>query len=804
MLQLFGNVASPFIINVHRSPVTGLGKQTVALRAERFPFFKVLDRTIVDSSAFRYGGPLLDKPVYDSECVFVNAPVNDVAPWFRQDFWMNAVRLYSLTALKTVAADYKIKATGSVLENTTTFCIKFFEGMKHARGRIERVMELLVEHGFGVARNYLNALMVERIQLSIGIVRWDTQRRCFMERSLRVARDMIRNSTIALEARVCKTLLQLRARNEPEDRVQEFMARSYAQWQRRVSLLPGGRPPGGSEALVRNGPDGFSQGLEEVVRRSACRRYLAGLPDTLGYLSAELQQMEQAIFEAYMLDKREMQHMLERFRKHWSDVLDALTTLARDCINALSLFRGEHADVGDWMTRFLELVNQFTVLKRYVATDQKKLNPVAWRKMFLSIGKGNAARKTPSRNWANLVREELSKMPNALRAEFEGVVSLVMAYSKTPPHLEATSITEQYSGAAAQPEAPGAFMDLVRDLQVEPEHVAAENLMQLIQEPGFNANDAAALRSIVEKAREQAARRQETRNEIQGLENELDRIQQGLESNPAYQAQEAVRYARERRDLLEGQIAGLQRLQMQHTQLQNHDKIHEEINQLQAVLEELLQEVNLRERYAEKVQEDPAVMREREFEQRLIEGEIQNLKEIERRSEENARARMAVEQREREAQAGPSMTVPMMSRMGFPPTAEDMLPQDATKRKREVSDEDASRRKRFRTEALRTLIEDPPFIGGPTRISGRPLPFSRCEQLEMPYGGLPEVRYEVEPLEVRGKTAIDVVERLAEAVERWEGMGFRQKYEVPRGAVEALDDVAGSESVGLPMEREWV
>ena len=48
----------------------------------------------------------------------------------------------------------------------------------------------------------------------------------------------------------------------------------------------------------------------------------------------------------------------------------------------------------------------------------------------------------------------------------------------------------------------------------------------------------------------------------------------------------------------------------------------------------------------------------------------------------------------------------------------------------------------------------------------------------MPFGGLPEVKYEVEPLQVRCSAAIHVVERLANAVEKWGEMGVRQRYEV--------------------------
>lgn len=787
---------------------SGLSWQSVALRSERFPFYRCLDSGKEDQNQMRYGGPILDVPVYDSEALFTNNAVNAVVPYFQQNFWMNPVKVYGLKALKMHAAGHKMKATMAVFENKSSHCHQFYMGLQHVQHRIDGLIKILKMNEFLAAANYLNALIVERMRLPIGIMRWDTQATCFRARGERAARNLWKAHTIALETQVYNVYLKLRAKNSPEHKMRAFAAESYRRWERHVSHLPDGKPPKGSEALAGDGPDGFIQGLENVVKQFGCRRYLACIPDVSAYLSEEMQHLENAIFEVYMMKENETLHMLSRFRRSWFNNLDQLTTIVRSFVHHMSLFQGQHEDIGTWMTRFIEMARQYTILRQYLTADQKKLNPVTWRHMFLSIGKGNAARKTPSKNWANLVREQLCKMPGGVRAEFESVVNLVTAASGTQaPHTIAKTLREQYSGTTILPEAPGAFMDLVNDLEVRPENIAAETLMRLTQDPGFNPEDGQTLQTIVQHAREHAARRHETRREIQQLQAELNGFRHALlNDDAAHQAREALRHAQQRRADFERQIAGLQQLQLQHHQLQNYEDIHMELNVLQDVLAELLDEVNLRELHANKVPEDPAVAEERTWEQRLLEAEIENLRDTERRHEEQEAARIAEEQRKRNAQGDQGqLGLASMFRARFPPTLEeDMLPLDLTKRKRSDDDGPRAKRPRFRTEALKTLIDEPPFIGGPVRIAGRPLPFTRSGQLDMPHGGLPEVRYPIEPLAVRGDAAINVVERMADAAERWGEMGVRSRYELPRGAVEALAAVADSEQSGLPRKpQEW-
>lgn len=792
----------------------GLVWQSVALRSERFPFYRCLNSGGFDKNQGRYGGAILDFPVFDTESLYTNNSVHAVAPYFSQSFWMNPVKVYGLKALKMHAANHKIKATMALFENKSSNCSEFYIGLQHVRDRIEGLLTSLTANGFLVASNYLSALIVERIRTQIGIMRWETQDKCFQSRGKRAARNLWKAHTIALETRICNVLLKLKAKNSPQHVMEAFATESYIRWERYVCQLPGGKPPQGSEALAGDGEHGFIRELEGVVRQTNCRRYLACLPDVSAYLTEELQHMENAIFEAYMMEERDMQYMLSHFRQRWLNNFDYLTKIVRDFVVHMSLFREQNKDIDTWLTRFLEMSKHLTALRQYLTTDKKKEDPVAWRHMFLSIGKGSAARKTPSKNWANLVREQLCKMDGSIRAEFEAVVGILMAGSGTQaPHTLAKTFMEKYGGAgqhggtAASPEAPGDPMDLVYDQGGDEAVTAAQALMTLAQDPNFNPNDRQSLHDIAQMAHEQAGRRRETRQEIQELQAQLKLIRYEKQNEDAlHQAQEAVRHAQQERAKLERQIAGLHQLQHQHHQLHNYEGIHADLNVLQGMLVEMLDETNLRAMYASKILEDPAVAKKREWEQRLLETEIQNLRETERRYEEQATARIAQEQRARYAQEEPNQFgMETMCRARFPPTLEeDMLPQDLTKRKRTDDDRPRAKKPRFHTAALKTLIDDPPFIGGPVRVAGRPLPFTRSEQLEMPHGGLPEVRYPVEPLAVRGDAAINVVERVADAAERWGVVGLRSRYELPRGAVEALAAVADSEASGLPREpRRW-
>ncbi|MBE3043228.1 hypothetical protein IMZ48_11780 [Candidatus Bathyarchaeota archaeon] len=750
----------------------------------------------------------MDFPVYDSDYLSTNNSVNSMAPFFRQDFWTGPVKVYGLKALKMHTVSHKMKATMSSMENISSHCHIFYDGIENARKSIETHLEALEEHDLHVAVRYLKALIVERSRLHIGIVRWEAQEAQFKARSEREARNLRKAHTIALEAHLYRHHLKMKVDNSPGHKMREFAVDADRRWKNAVSRLPGGKPPKGSEALAGIGPDWFLQRLEIVVTSSGCRRYLASLPDVSAYMVDELQHLEQGIFEVYMMDESDMQHMLSRFRQRWFNNIDSLTRIARKFITDMSAFQGHHSDIGAWMTRFIEMSQRCTLLKQYLTTDQKKLNPVTWRQEFLTIGKGNAARKTPSKNWANLMREQLSNMPTIIRTEFEWIVGIVMTGTGSPaPHEVAQTMEEQYSGATTiPPEAPGLFDDLVNEVGEDEDQIAAEALLALSQTPGFNPNDGQALKAIVQHSRAHAGRRRQTQSDIQQLQGDLNVMRHTLlNDNEAYQAREAVFHAKERRAELERKIMGLQKLQMQHHHLHEYDNIHAEINVYLAMLEEMLDEVNLRELHSNRLLEDPAVRGAREFEQRLLQAEIENYRDTERRTQAQELARIAEEQRQRGSQVPNALGLLPKFRSRFPPTLEDdMVPLDLHKRKRGSDDGPAAKRPRFRAEALKTLIEDPPFIGGPVRIEGRPLPLDRSDQLEMPYGGLPEVRYPIEPLKVRGEAAVCVVERMADAVERWGEMGVRSRYEVPKGAVEALYAVASSERSGLPTEPgDW-
>ncbi|SPO01519.1 uncharacterized protein DNG_04192 [Cephalotrichum gorgonifer] len=768
------------------------------------------NRTIQDPTLFRYGQAILDHPVYDADDLFIAMPVGPVSAIFQEAFWENAVKVYGLNALRVDATSHKMKATMGISENRTSHRSKFYAGLEAFKGRIDSLLQQLTVSGYHVAFYYVSALMVERIRLPITILRWTNQWKTMEARAQRIARDLWTARAIAMEIHTYNVSTKMQTDNAPEANIEAFITDMYGRWTQAVTYLPGGRPPRGSEELVDNGPSKFVEGIKKIMDKESCHRYLACLPAIHGYLCQELQRMEHGIFDVYSMGEYDAHTILSRFRLPWLKWLHHLTTLARSCIGHMSvcqsqpLFQDQHAELGRWTTKFLELANQYTFLKGYLTSDQKRLNPVMWRRMFLTVGRGNAARKTPSKRWAGVLGHQISKLDMRLRAEFEEVVKIIMSYSnEAPPHTLEKMLRDQGSSYQLPPHAPGAFTDLLRDLDVEPQGIALDSVLELSRQQAFNPHDAGMLRNIAHQIGPLVQRRQETRARIHELEKQLGTIQTALHNHdPALRSQQAFQQAQERRAELENQIHGLQQLQLQHQYFHEKERVHQELNNVQAMLQEQLDEVNLREMRMNELQENPAVVEAREERDRNLQAQIERLQETERAHDEQVQRSIL-----QESGAGAQ---PTDARWSVPPPAHlGMLPENRSKRAREEEaygqGAPAPKRRRLRTEVLQSLIDRPPFLGGPTGVAGGPRPLNRSVQLRTPHGGPAEVRYEVAPLEVQGRSHIEVVESMVNAVERWEEMGARQHYEVPRGAVGALAAVAGSTLAGLPTrpEGEW-
>lgn len=764
-------------VNNHREDINCLGFQSIALRSERFPFFRVHDKTKPDPNASRYCGPILDEPTYHVDELFANVPVRGVAPYFQESFWANGVGAYGLKALRMHAAKQEVKVTMSLLENRIGQYSRFYDGLEKVKGLVNGVCNRIKTGGYAVALNYLNALVVERLRFPMAIFRWEGQGALFRARTDRAARDLWTTRTLALERRTLKGFLEMRAEKTPGGMLSGFVAESYARWERYVSYLPYKRPPRGSETLEGKGPVRFIEALGEVVVRDGCKRYLASLPDAYAFLVEELQHLEHAIFDAYMLDAPETEHLLERFGETWSSHVDGLITTARAFASDIGHFSGEHHDLPHWAALLYQLGNQLASMKQYLIFEPDMTNPVTMRHLFLSIGRGNGARRTPSARWAIIVGEQVAKMPMDLKVQFEQVVQIVTQHTRElPPHKTVRRLRDMGSENPLPPGARGAFADLVRELEEDPDVVSMEGLLQLAQTPQVDPADPEELRMAVEQAR----RRQEMRAEIRDLQRALEGSREVRgRTDMVYQTQQAVLHAQRRCENIERQIAELK----QHHTIQDQVRIRGEIGLLHGTLAEMLDEVKLRERHAERATRDAASEARMQWEGR-VEEEIRLLRRAEWEHEQQAR--------------GSGADGPRVDGGPFPPRSRKRRRDDALEP--ELESKPNLKRKQLRAQTVRSLLKEPPFLGGPTRIAGHPLPFGRSAQLRMPHGGLPVIRYEAKPLAVGGSAAIDIVEGMADTVERWREMGARQQYVIPKGAVEALAAVAGSERSGLPRE----
>lgn len=720
---------------------------------------------------------------------------------------------YGLKALRMHAAMQEVKVTMSLLENRIGEYSKFYSGLENVKGLVNGICNRLRAGGHAVARNYLNALIVERLRFPMAVLRWEKQEALLRARSHRAAPDLWTSKTIALERRILKTFLEMCAQGTPEGMISGFVAESHRAWGYHVARLPGRRPPKGSEALAGTDPVQFIKALGAVVAGVGCKRYLACLPDAYAFLVEELQHLEHAVFDAYMLDDAETAGLLGRFGGAWSSYVDGLTTICRAFASDIGLFIGESDDLPHWASLLQQLATQFATMKQYLVFEADMVNPTAMRHLFLSMGRGNGARKTPSARWAVIVGEQVAKMPVELKVQFEQVVQLVTQHTgELPPHKRVQRLRDMGSENALLVGAPGAFGDLVRELEEDPEVAATEVLMQYSLSPGADDPDMEGLRTAVRRV----DRKRELRDEIRQLETALEgsREVRGREDE-VYRTQQSVLHAKRRCEAFERQVEELEQRLVQHQTAEEQVRLRRRISVLNRMLAETLDEVKRREGHAARAMRDPASEARIKWEGR-VKDELQLLRredwELER---EGLAASPGVQ--------SSGVSGPRVDKSAFPPRFSKRRRAEAFKsegesgpgpkrRCRHAPEPEPEpeltsrprhkhkRKKQLRSHVIRSLLKDPPFLGGPTRIAGRPLPFGRSAQLRMPHGGLPDVRYEVKPLQVGGPAAIDLVEALADAVEEWKEMGKRQRYMVPKGAVEALAAVAGSERSGLPTE----
>lgn len=795
-------------INNHREDIQCLGFQSIALRSERFPFFRVHDKSKRDPNASRYCGPILDTPTYHADELFANVPVNTVAPYFQESFWTNGVGAYGLKALRMHAAKQDVKVTMSLLENRIGDSNKFYEGLENVKGPINSVCRRLRAGGYSVALNYLNALVVERQRFPMALLRWQRQDALFRARSHRAAADLWTAKTLALERRTLNTFLEMRAQGTPEGMLSGFVAESHGTWERHVACLPGNRPPRGSEALSGNSPVRFIEELGGVVAGGGCKRYLEALPESYAFFVEELQHLEHAVFDAYMLDDPETEALLEKFGGTWSTHVDGLIALCHAFACDVTQFGSEHHDLTHWVSLFQQLTTQFENIKQYLVFEGDTVNPIAMRHLFFSIGRSDGARKTPSARWAVIVGDQVAKMPIELKVQFEQVVQILTQHTRElPPHKRVRKLRDMGSENQLPPGAPGAFDDLVKEVEDDPEVAASEVVMQFSRTPGTNDADLEALRTAVQKA----DRKRELRDEIRQLERALQgsREVRGREDE-VYKTQQSLLHAQRRHKNTESQIEDLkQRLAQQRT-TEEQARIRGEIGLLEGTLAAMRDEVKLREGHAARATMDPVSEARIKWEERVME-ELKLLRrevwELERDSLMGTGSG-----------AGSSGSGPRVDERMFPPQSRKRRRNEAfesegesrpmpKRRKRGLPSPEPvvpckpMRKRQLHSRVLRSLLKNPPFFGGPTSIEGCPLPFGQSKkQFRRLQEGLPDVRYEAKSLRVRGPAAIDLVEALADTVEGWKEMGVRQEHMIPKGAVDALAAVAGSERSGLPTE----
>ena len=783
---------------------------SVALGTERYPFAHASDGPRAGKSDSRTRMPLMTGPPTEPDQWLINKPIHLVQPMFTFEFWDTMIPAYGLSALKMQAAHHPMKARIPMHENRISHFWSFYAGIEGSMKELELMLNELETKGFPIAANYLVALMGERARFNIAAHRWAKHEAAYRARAVGMQKKIVEVRCLCLEAYTVSQFNLMQATGVRDWEITQRLTPTLEKWAEAARLYPGGTVPAESEhmAAAVGNIVAFIQAARGAFG-TVWRRILSRLPDILNFFNWEVAFFENVIFDMYSMKDTSRAKMSERFGSPWYGALGNMLVVVRSLIVQLGVAQKHYPLLPEWLTRFVETSHRISLLRRYLVVDQKKLNPVEWRKLLSTLGRAKACRQTHSKNWARFVNSSMAKMTTELKTRFENTVqSLLGVGSSQHPHYAFQKFQNTGLPVLDPKVLTGPFSDLVKVMQQDNDEVVVNVAMDMIQEGTLNPLDPNSIAGRIEAIEQEVRRRRATAVDLQNIINKIEDIYALQKDNQdLYETEMTLQEAQRLRAGLLSQLDELERWHLESHLVDDQQKVHKGFNETKKLLEDQYKAISEAEE-------------RREILQRAAEAVLS--------PEQQALATQKLMQdllrKQQEAATMPAGNVPHTAWPAQDPNVftpwgdhhptsiltsadwdlRDTKLQEARERllkKRKDRDSDISlldpnefvlppRKKRqtnLQSASLASLIQRPPSLRRPIGIANDPHPFATHNQRRAPFGGPPRCD---QPLETHGDTPEDVVMAMVNEVENYPLRGLGETYLLPSNARESLIEVA--------------